>query len=236
MNNKKIKDIRKLKLYSISLIIIILVVLLLVCIVISNNKKEAKETEQLAVSEIITASSDIESTKENTELEEEIKGDVKVEAVDVYKVIQSEIELLKNKDTETIQRYFGESEVFTGEAISDKLTATVATFISQPSSDSVVVHICSLDYTKMRDTSEELKSTMETNNSPEDVGNTVKKEVAKGVIKGQYDIHYNIPVIIKNGKVVVTENFKQAITGNWYKGINTYLESIECPIKTEGIE
>ena len=55
-------------------------------------------------------------------------------------------------------------------------------------------------------------------------------EIAKGVVNGNYDLHYTIPVTVENCAVVVTEEIKQALTGGWYTGVGTALANVECPV------
>lgn len=173
--------------------------------------------------------------------------------LDPYETIQLELDQLKDKDTLTTEKYFGMSEVFTPDKVADRLAATVVTFISKENledgSNKVILHICTLDYNKMQSKSNEVYSELNTAtatpmpdneaDSPEtpanmeeiDIDSEVKKEVAKGVVTGDFEVHYTIPIIVKDGSVVVTEELKQALTGNWYTGIGTSLKEVECPLK-----
>lgn len=173
--------------------------------------------------------------------------------LDPYETIQLELDLLKDKDILTTEKYFGMSEVFTPDKIADRLAATVVTFISKENlgdgSNKVILHICTLDYNKMQSKSNEVYSELNAAtatpmpdneaDSPEtlanmeeiDIDSEVKKEVAKGVVTGDFEVHYTIPIIVKDGSVVVTEELKQALTGNWYTGIGTSLKEVECPLK-----
>ncbi len=152
--------------------------------------------------------------------------------VDPYDTIYNDIEALKAGDQITTIRYFGDSDTFTSDIVADKLAATLITFISseerEDDSTEVIVHVCALDYNLMKDDSEKLKVELSTENSEETLTDTVNKELAKNVVDGKYDVHYNIPVTVQDGLVKVTEELKQAITGNWYSGMNVELQTVNC--------
>lgn len=218
-----------------------------------GNKSEAKnDTDILAVNDIIDTtieSTDIENKTDSSIDERQIEieatpeqpestealSDIAVASVDPdqeeadpYSLLAQDIQALKNGDIETIHRYFGNSTAFTSETISDKLTATVVTFVSSEEIENgtrLVVHICTLDYNKLKTQSDTITAENASELSEDD-----KVELAKGVVQGLYDLHYNIPVEIQNGQVIVTEELKQAITGSWYTGIDVSLTTVECPI------
>ena len=232
--------------YSSLIWLLVAVALLLLTFTIHGSLKETNVEESMAVNEVITETIEEETVKtENTETElVESTNEVAVASAkiveDPYSIVETEIEALKNKDATMVNKYFGESTVFTADAIADRLTATVVSFVSSKeieNNQEIVVHICTLDYDKMNEAAKEIKSGLETEAeesdgaTTEEIANTTNKEVAKGVVSGDFDLHYNIPIIIENGSVVVTEELKQAITGNWYKGVNITLESVECHLE-----
>lgn len=157
---------------------------------------------------------------------------------EAYKKIENELELLKQHDKDMIRKYFGESKEFTEDTIADKLTATRISFISAECNKDtayVVVHICTLDYNKMNQDYMAYKQGLVKENesiSDEDIKRETSTEVAKGVLDGRYDAHYNIPVTVSKDGVIVSEQYKQAITGNWYKGVGSGLESTSCPLNS----
>lgn len=232
--------------YSSLIWLLVAVALLLLTFTIHGSLKETNVEESMAVNEVITETIEEETVKtENTETElVESTNEVAVASAkiveDPYSIVETEIEALKNKDATMVNKYFGESTVFTADAIADRLTATVVSFVSSKeieNNQEIVVHICTLDYDKMNEAAKEIKSSIETEAeesdgaTTEEIANTTNKEVAKGVVSGDFDLHYNIPIRIENGSVVVTEELKQAITGNWYKGVNITLESVECHLE-----
>lgn len=161
--------------------------------------------------------------------------------VDPYQLITSDIESIKNKDSNTIQRYFGTSSAFTTDIVADKLAATKITFISsevlEDNSTKVIVHICTLDYNKMLESKKTIKEEKLAEGEVEDkINEHITKELAKGVVNRDFDVHYNIPLIVKDNSVVITEEFKQAITGGWYTGLNAEIQEITCPIETDTTE
>lgn len=145
--------------------------------------------------------------------------------IDPCDIIKQDMEKLKSGDRATVLRYFGDSVVFSPDNIIDKLAATVISFASvknnHPNTYTVVVHICTLDYQKMNQDMLRLKETI-------DDEKQISKEIAKGVVNGLYELHYTIPLTVENNCVIVTEEFKQSITGGWYTGIGTNLKSVDC--------
>lgn len=227
-------------------ICLVLVSVLLMCMSIDstdNNTESMQSLNDIIVEDNATIESTIEANNtENIEAQEDtVEVDIgnqpmpaSINVDDPYEIIASEIEAMKNKDSFQVYRYFGESDVFTPETVADRLTATLVSFVSSEENEDgsfkVIIHICTLDYNSMNEAIISLKNELEEKNT-ENVEDSAKMEVAKGVVKGKYDLHYTIPVIVKDGKVVITEQLKQALTGNWYHGINTELQSVECPIK-----
>lgn len=235
---KKIGKLLNSRTQSLLLIAIcsVIIALLMVCIIINNKDKQQVDynNEPQAINEVIEESTEIVGDMELTpraapNMPEEVY-------VDPYEIIANDIEQIRNKDQFTIERYFGNSNVFTADTVADKLTATIVSFLSSEESDEgtkVVVHICTLDYDKMKDASNTIKTEIANSSESDEsinIDDETKKEVAKGVVKGQFDLHYNIPVIVKNGKVIVSEEYKQALTGNWYHGVNTELQPVDCPL------
>lgn len=241
----KMKEVSSNKYKSMLWLLVAVALLLLTCIIYSSLDNPKKDNDSMAINEVIT------ETIEEDRVDPDITGTELVEStnevavasaeieVDPYSIIESEIEALRNKDAAMVNKYFGESTVFTPDAIADRLTATVVSFVSSNDTDNaeIIIHICTLDYDKMNEAAKEIKTNLESeadknteDKKVEDISNTTNIEVAKGVVSGDFDLHYNIPVKIENGSVVVTEELKQAITGNWYKGVNITLESVDCHI------
>lgn len=175
----------------------------------------------------------VEAYSLDTEQAESIQEDTEVMVNDPA-VLTLDFEALKAKDEETVKRYFGDSKTFSPDIIANKIAATKLTIISQETLDNetlnVVAHVCTLDYYKMQETSSTMTEELK-NKGEENIEEAVKKEIAKMVVTGEFALHYSIPVIIQNGTVMVTEELKQAITGGWYKGLNTELKPIECPLE-----
>lgn len=212
----------------------VIIALLLGFIIINNNSEKNVLTleEPQALNEVIEESTELVDTHEIIPR----SAPLETVSVDPYEVIAHDIELLKNKDKFIVERYFGNSDVFTADAIADKLSATIVSFLSSEETEDgvkVIVHICTLDYDKMKEASNNIKNEIVSNNDSEEnivVEDEIKKEVAKGVVTGQFDLHYNIPVLVKNNEIIISEEYKQALTGNWYHGVSTELQSVECPL------
>lgn len=158
-----------------------------------------------------------------------------IERLNSADILASDLDNLRNKDEETVIRYFGNSSSFSPEIVADKLAATKATIVSEEIIDEstikCIIHICTLDYYGMKEASSNMQNEIQAENTEaENVEDTVKKEIAKKVVTGDFLLHYTIPVEIVDNKLVVTEEFKQAITGGWYKGLNTELKPVDCPL------
>ena len=146
--------------YSSLIWLLVAVALLLLTFTIHGSLKETNVEESMAVNEVITETIEEETVKtENTETElVESTNEVAVASAkiveDPYSIVETEIEALKNKDATMVNKYFGESTVFTADAIADRLTATVVSFVSSKeieNNQEIVVHICTLDYDKMNE-------------------------------------------------------------------------------------
>lgn len=231
------------------LLVLDMILLLVVISRVTSNQESLKVEPQAVNDVIIEATEPVENTQnidDTTSNIEEASIEPEVESAapraadtqvteesqveqDPYQVIVNDIQKMKDSDIETIQRYFGSSDIFTPETLSDRLTASAISFVSSANATDaggteVIIHICTLDYNKMSQDTSNLESNSETNSDD------VKVEVAKGVINGTYDLHYNIPVEVIDNQVVVTEQLKQALTGNWYKGLGVEIQTIECPL------
>ena len=156
---------------------------------------------------------------------------------DPYQIIVSDIEAIKSSNQTVIEKYFGGSATFSPDIVADKLAATTVTFVSSEVIDTtttVNVHICTLDYNKMLEADKKFKQEqLDKGETEENSKEFSKKELAKGVVNGEYALHYTVPVKVANGSVEITEAFKEAITGGWYKGIDVQLQPVECPLKAE---
>ncbi len=156
------------------------------------------------------------------------------------KIIVDELNKLKSGDKETIKRWFGDGETFTKENVADRTMATVVTFMYNSNKEAdgeektgEAVHICTLNYTAMQEASDKLKEQYKNSNvsmSDEDLIEISKIDLAEMTADGMFDAHYTIKVQVDGGKVIVTDELKQAITGNWYKGVGVELKNVECPL------
>ena len=192
-----------------------------------ENQVVDTETNQ-EVSEDVEVTENIESREAQLEVEEaqlEV-GEASDSQDKTIDILNKEVELIRGGDKETIERYFGSSDVFTPDTVSDRVSATKISLIKDTDGESIV-HICTLDYNLMQKDTNELYANGE---------DSVETEIAKGIVEGKYDVHYNIPITVENNRIKVTEELKQALTGNWYRGIGTTLEQVECTITKGGLD
>lgn len=166
------------------------------------------------------------SAEVNYTEDEENSEIIEIDAEYAYNLIVDEFQKLQNKDVDTITKYFGLSDIFTPETVSDRIVASKLTCMSfeaqEDGSYIVNVHICTLEYNAMNKDFNELKEDKDDDES--------KRIVANNLLDSKYDIHYNIPISIVNGEIVVSEYFKHAITGGWYTGVGVELEPVDCEL------
>ena len=160
------------------------------------------------------------------------------EGRDYYKVFMDELDKLKAADPEIVQKYFGNSDVFTPELVADRVSATTISFISNVVSTDgnveVNIHVCTIDYNKMNSDFNQFKDEALLNeyvDNEEAAIDTAKRSVAEKLIEGEYKVCYNIPIVIQDGSIVPKEYLKQALTGGWYKGLNVELEPVDCIVE-----
>lgn len=146
---------------------------------------------------------------------------------EIFSNIQSDIAGIKQGDPDTVAKYFGTSDVFTPEKVADRVSTTNITLVSstalEDSNFELLIHVCTIDYNKMNS---DYKAAGQNADST-----AAKKQVTRNLINGDYSICYNIPVLTSGNGIVISEAFKQAITGGWYIGADVELSSAECILK-----
>lgn len=146
---------------------------------------------------------------------------------EIFSNIQSDIAGIKQGDPDTVAKYFGTSDVFTPEKVADRVSTTNITLVSSTALEDgnfeLLIHVCTIDYNKMNS---DYKAAGQNADST-----AAKKQVTRNLINGDYSICYNIPVLTSGNGIVISEAFKQAITGGWYIGADVELSSAECILK-----
>ena len=146
---------------------------------------------------------------------------------EIFSNIQSDIAGIKQGDPDTVAKYFGTSDVFTPEKVADRVSTTNITLVSSTALEDgnfeLLIHVCTIDYNKMNS---DYKAAGQNADST-----AAKKQVTRNLINGDYSICYNIPVLTSGNGIVISEAFKQAITGGWYIGAGVELSSVECILK-----
>lgn len=146
---------------------------------------------------------------------------------EIFSNIQSDIAGIKQGDPDTVAKYFGTSDVFTPEKVADRVSTTNITLVSSTALENgnfeLLIHVCTIDYNKMNS---DYKAAGQNADST-----AAKKQVTRNLINGDYSICYNIPVLTSGDGIVISEAFKQAITGGWYIGAGVELSSVECILK-----
>lgn len=215
----------------------------------STNKVEIEESMQMIDEEPITAMAYMAlENNEDTENNESTENGIAPRLADgfesqhindaeVYQALSNDIEAIKKGDTDVIARYFGVSDVFIPETVADRVSATTLTLVSNDSSEidhQVIVHVCTIDYSRMNsdylNVEESKRSEIKEETDESEFDTVVKKEVTRNLINGDYDVCFNIPINVLDNELVVSEALKQAITGGWYSGAGVTLSPVECII------
>ena len=169
------------------------------------------------------------------------------------KVVDREIQLLMDGDTATVQRYFGASDIYTADAVSETVSATKVTFLAsdapEPMANGLIqkgeaslytqyVHFCTLDYNRLSKDMLEFRASIPQETQKEDYNNLVTSETAKRVQSGDYDLHITMGLLVRYdrngvGSVEVTEAYKIVLTGGWYNPTDAVLQSGGCPLVHE---
>lgn len=186
--------------------------------------------------------------------------------------IIEDINNLMDCDTETVIRYFGDSDVYTPTLVADRVSVAKLTFtsITDASGNSLItedksapltnpedidkeiedvagvvdgdisvgLHICTIDYSKMSEAVQSLTERIKEKDpfiTEDKLRKQVTDEVAARATNGEFDIHLNTTITARytsgKSKVVLTEQYKAALTGGWYNPTNLELESTSCPLE-----
>lgn len=176
---------------------------------------------------------------ENYTKSNDVKKDKNIDYNELFEELQSDLELLKSGDSDIVSKYFGESDILTPDTISDRVSTTNIYLFDSTNSDTnnngvsnsddtLIVHVCTLDYNKMNNDYIESISDDSSDNVE-----TAKKMITRSLIAGEYDLCYNIPLNIENNSIVINEAFKKAITGGWYDPTDVEINPVECIISSQ---
>ena len=145
--------------------------------------------------------------------------------------------LLKG-DNETVVRYFGESDIYTPEAVKERLSVVkiefnspediISQFMSEVSitgegSITLDVDICTLNYQRELvaiDTLADRLLSEQPYLTSEQLEYKIDREIKARAKNGEFDEHIIIPVTIHytdgEGQVQISEQLKVSLTGGWY--------------------
>lgn len=194
---------------------------------------EGTETIQEAIPFYAAAPREAVATDANSIDAEEVGIDQQA-----FDNLKADIEGIKSGNPDIISKYFGVSDVFTPETVADRVSATTITLVSSEQVDeqtyNLIVHVCTIDYPKMNSdyAAAEVSKQSDEAVGQSEVETEAKKEVTKNLIDGNYSVCYNIPLVLSSDGIVISEAFKQAITGSWYSGTNVTLTPVECIVNT----
>ena len=158
-------------------------------------------------------------------------GEIEGPRLNYFSIFTTKLNKLKSGDLDTVKECFGDIDIFSPNLVADRVSASTVKLISSEEigdETELLVHICTIDYNLMNNDYEyEIDNTF-ANDAEAD--NKAKRKVAQKLIDGVYKVCYNIPVRFKGNQMIVSELFKSAITGGWYKAIGIELEQVGCII------
>ena len=151
----------------------------------------------------------------NTDSNENTTDDVEniQEVINPKDIIIADINNLLAGDRDTVIRYFGMSDVYTSDAVRDRLSIAKINFINIEDTDidnfmakvsesgtgniNLTVHICTLDYNKTKYAIEELRERLN-NEQPglteDELNEKVTREIAARAQNSEFDLHISLPV------------------------------------------
>ena len=224
----------KIAIIILSSIALLLLVLNIVCMVQLNRKNKDIEQPAETVVPIETVEPEVVS---DGAIDSDLLNAYKLpELTDdtVYGLVEYDLELLKQGYSSKIAEYFGRSETIDSTNFSELLEYTkISKIDSKKNNDNTqVIHICTVDTDTLNKEKQKIKdAAIERNSaiSDESIVQLTKKALSKNIKK--YKKCYQIVVKKKDGKLVITEELKSAITGKWYKGIGIDINNVRCEFK-----
>lgn len=196
------------------------------------NQAEAKIEEQAKEIEDLKTVLSLGVNLSNSVGENNGKTDIVAE-VSTEKLLEKHLVELQAGNTDVIKTWFGLGTEFTSENIS-KVTkyAKITVIEDKNTPDSyIAVHICNIDYRKMKKDYDELYQEYVKKNyamKDKDRRKLVQGLLDKDIDNGKYDRCYKVYVKNNEGMLEITEDLKQAITGGWYLGTGDVLEKYKC--------
>ena len=179
-------------------------------------------------------SSEIKMISYEMEVEEGIV-DLTSNQIDYYDVILYKINQLKAGDPDVVDSYFGNPDIFTPELITDRVSASEVSHLEsellENGDTQVTLHICTVDYNLMNNDYTDAKYELtggDLDSITDYIDTAAKRTVAQNLLDGKYKVCYNIPVVVHDNQIIITEAFKIAITGGWYYNNDVVLEPVEC--------
>lgn len=125
-------------------------------------------------------------------------------------IVLRDIGKIKAGDKEEVLRWFGQSDVYTSEFISNS-ARQAATLVAEEN-DGIVNLV--IEYTSYKDISNEINELKKQGSSNSDLSAAVKEMLKTN----KYLKHESVYVTVKDGKVVVTEKLKRIVTCESYAG------------------
>lgn len=155
---------------------------------------------------------------------------------DVYSLVEKDFELLKSDDSDTKHKYYGMSTTIDNEDFSRLLKYTEihkidSTNEKKDNLNRTDIHICSVDTEKLNKEIAKVEKTAKERNvaiSTESLNTIVDRAIKKKVKKYKKCYQITVEKDSSTEELIITEEFKSAITGKWYTGIGVKLENVKC--------
>jgi len=188
---------------------------------------EKKLAEQNRVIEDLTTTIIVEEKPEESSEKPEASS------LDTEQILEQQINLLKNGDTDTIRGWFGLGADFTSKAVMEATRYARITVIDDKKAPEgyLAIHVCNVDYRKLMEARKELYNSYLKKNvamNDNDRNRLINELLEQDIRDKKFDKHYKVYVTSNNGVLEITEDLKQAVTGGWYLGIGEELPGYRC--------
>ena len=219
------KEYKKFVIKIVAVILVIIALSAFTVFAINRNEqpKEVVETEE----SVMTSSGNGIGISEDSfnELTDDEEEELITNSDLIKDTVAKEINLLKNGDKATVEKYFGKSDVYTNEFISSVTSRVVVNFIDETVySDNVHLHLCCVQYDEVEKAMKELEKEV-------DDETEISSNIAQRILDGEFNKCYNVRVQVDVNGMIPTEEFKSKITGGAYESVE--IQEVDCEVQQE---
>ena len=166
----------------------------------------------------------IEEVTESNESTDDISDGYR----DAFNQFKYEVEKLQAGDIDIIHRYFGYSDAYTDYNVASVTKSTEITLLragdkGEFGGDLITVKIDTVDQSKIQPEREKIRDYLVSMNvaiNEDDLKQAVEERVQYLYEEEGNKLTFVLTLEVLDGNVLITEELKSAITGNWYKGVD----------------